>query len=92
MTNCLGILKFSILDESYVAPLAFLIELKTLSQSQCTKIYITLFESHPCYGITSWGWVPESKLWPLFKIQKNVFTLFLETKKNILINSKLVVE
>ena len=30
MKNCLGILKFSILDESYLAPLAFLIELKNI--------------------------------------------------------------
>ena len=26
------------------------------------NLYHTLFESHLCYGITSWGGVPESKL------------------------------
>ena len=56
------------------------------------NLYHTLFESHLCYGITSWGGVSESKLRPLLKSKKDVSAFFSETKKNILINSKLVVE
>ena len=66
----------------------------SISISLHKNLYHTLFESHLCYGITSWGagGVPESKLWPLFKNKKDLSAFFLETKKNILINSKLVVE
>ena len=45
------------------------------------NLYHTLFESHLCYGITSWGGVPESKLRPFLKSKKDVSALFFETKK-----------
>ena len=56
------------------------------------NLYHTLFKSHLCYGITSWGGVPESKLRPCLKSKKDVSAFFMETKKNIFINSRLFVE
>ena len=47
-------------------------------------LYHTIFESHLCYGITSWGGVPESKLWPLFKIQKRCIRILFGNKEKYL--------
>ena len=48
------------------------------------NLYHTLFESHLCYGITSWGGVPESKLCPLFKIQKRCIRILFGNKEKYL--------
>ena len=47
-------------------------------------LYHTLFESHLCYGITSWGGVPESKLRSLFKIQKRCIRILFGNKEKYL--------
>ena len=52
------------------------------------NLYHTLFESHLCYGITSWGGVPESKLRPLFKIQKRCIRILFGNKEKYLNNFK----
>ena len=44
------------------------------------NLYHTLFKSHLRYGITSWGGVPESKLRPLFKIQKRYIRILFGNK------------
>ena len=48
------------------------------------NLYHTVFESHLCYGITSWGGVPESKLRPLFKIQKRCICILFGNKEKYL--------
>ena len=48
------------------------------------NLYHTLFESHLCYGINSWGGVPESKLRPLFKIQKRCIRILFGNKEKYL--------
>ena len=48
------------------------------------NLYHTLFESHLCYRITSWGGVPESKLRPLFKIQKRFIRILFGNKEKYL--------
>ena len=48
------------------------------------NLYHTLFESHLCYGITSWEGVPESKLRPLFKIQKICIRILFGNKEKYL--------
>ena len=48
------------------------------------NLYHTLFESHLCYGITSWGGVTESKLQPLFKIQKRCIRILFGNKEKYL--------
>ena len=44
-------------------------------------LYHTLFESHLTYGITVWGGVSESKLNPLFKVQKNCIRIMFGDKE-----------
>ena len=48
------------------------------------NLYHTLFESYLCYGINSWGGVPESKLQPFFKIQKRCIRILFENKEKYL--------
>ena len=48
------------------------------------NLYHTLFESHLCYGITSWGGIPESKFRALFKIQKRCIRILFVIKEKYL--------
>ena len=44
----------------------------------------TLFESHLCYSINSWGGVPESILRPFFQIQKRCVRIIFKNKEKYL--------
>ena len=48
------------------------------------NLYHTLFESHLCYGITTWGGVSDAKLKPLFKVQKKCIRILFGDKEKYL--------
>ena len=48
------------------------------------NLYHTLFESHLCYGISAWGGVSDTKLKPLFKIQKKCIRIMFGDKQKFL--------
>ena len=48
------------------------------------SLYHTLFESHLSYGITAWGGVSDTKLKPLFKVQKKCIRILFGDKEKFL--------